>query len=180
MLLIWSVVLISLLCGLLQGSSGVKSIVGFKKCDQGYWGIYALFIIYISLMAVLGSWVVISEQKAKKAAGWEFSEHEVQWSLKKILLAHLISLLIGFSSAIAGIGGGTLLNPVLTSWGYLPRATSSSVMLLIFTSKLVTAFLFILSGQLLYDYVLFIGAFVILAVLLAMFSLSNYVKNSGR
>ena len=61
MLLIWSVVLVSLLSGLLQGAKGVDSIAGFEKCDGGYWAIFVIFIVYIAVTAVIGSIIVLKE-----------------------------------------------------------------------------------------------------------------------
>ena len=178
--IIIAVLFSSLAVTFLRGGKNFKSVIGVKKCDPTDWTIFGVYVAIILLFSIISAVVVYSEQKEKLQAGWKFSKYEKNFDLKFIVLGNFFGILMGFVSANVGIGGGLMITPLLLSYDFLPTVVSYTGMYLVFANKLVSTTVFLLSGSIPVNYMLFIGLFLVFGVLVAEFKISKFVKNSGR
>ena len=147
-----STALIVVLYSLFKGTSSVKSIANLGKCDTGQYIAMGIVILLISGIIVISVWVVYKEQVVKKEKAYHYS-HEFEYNGKKIVFLVLFGIFVGFFAYLLGIGGGLFLFPMLTIIGLDPFVTSSTVMFLIFLSKIVATLLSITSGYLNFGYI---------------------------
>lgn len=160
---------------LVKGTSSVQSIFGLGKCDWEQF--LAMAIVFLGVLAILivSIWVVYKEQKVKIAGGYQF-KHEFTYTGPKIAFLTFFGLFVGFFAYLLGIGGGLFLFPMLTIIKLDPFVTSSTVMFLIFLSKIVATILSITSGFLNFGYIGAASVVVVISVLIFLQTLDKFLK----
>lgn len=164
----------------LQGGRTLKSIIGAKKCDAKGWSVFAGYIIILIGISLMCTYLVKSEQNLKESSKWKFSEHEKQFSNKFLAMGNLIGLVIGMISSIIGIGGATLVIPVLMTFKFPPSVISYTSIYLVVNNKFVSALVAVVAEVLPVDYVLAVGGVVFLSVLIMEFQSQALIKKIGR
>ena len=160
---------------LVKGTSSVKSIFDLGKCDWGQFLAMAIIIIVVGIILGISIWVVYKEQKVKQEKGFHYS-HEFLYSGGKIAFLVFFGCFVGFFAYLLGIGGGLFLFPMLTIIGLDPFVTSSTVMFLIFLSKIVATALAITSGFLNFGYIIASSFVVVISVLAFLNTLDKILK----
>lgn len=160
---------------LVKGTSSVKSIFGLGKCDWPQFLAMGVVIIMITIILVISVWVVYGEQKVKKEKGYQY-EHEFEYNGAKIGFLVFFGLFVGFFAYLLGIGGGLFLFPMLTIIKLDPFVTSSTVMFLIFLSKIVATILSITSGFLNFGYIGASSVIIVISVLIFLNTLDKILK----
>jgi uncharacterized membrane protein YfcA len=177
---ILGILLLSLAVTVLRGGKGMESIIGAKKCTTKDWSIFCIYFLLVTLFAIAGSKLVSNEQKLKVEADWQASKYEKNFDKKFVILGNIFGALIGFVSANVGIGGGLMITPLLLSYDFLPQVVSFTGMYLVVANKLVSTTVFLLSGTLPLDYMMFIGMFLVVGVLIVEWKVGKIVKEKGR
>ena len=167
--------LIVVLYSLFKGTSSVKSIANLGKCDVGQFIAMGIVILLITGIIIISVWVVYKEQVVKKEKNYHF-EHEFEYNVKKIIFLVSFGIFVGFFAYLLGIGGGLFLFPALTLLGLDPFVTSSTVMFLIFLSKIVATILSITSGFLNFGYIGAASIIVVMSVLIFLNTLDKFLK----
>jgi uncharacterized membrane protein YfcA len=116
----------------------------------------------------------------KESSKWKFSEHEKQFSNKFLLMGNLVGLVVGTISSIIGIGGATLMIPVLMTFKFPPSVISYTSIYLVVNNKFVSALVAVVAEVLPVDYVLGVGGIVFLSVLIMEFESQALIKKIGR
>ena len=165
---------------LLRGGKGISSIVGAEKCTLLDWLIFLGYAVLSISFFSLSLFIVISESKARIKCNWVEHKDEVKLDKKLYLGGSLTSFFVGMLSVIVGIGGSLLTTPMLLSIGVLPEVISYTSMYLTTLSAIITTTVFVISGTMPIDFLLFIGFLVIIGVLLAEWQVSKLVKKMGR
>jgi uncharacterized membrane protein YfcA len=160
---------------LVKGTSSVSSIFNLDKCDWGQFLAMAIVIILIGGILGVSVWIVYQEQRVKKEKGYHY-EHEFLYSGGKIAFLVFFGCFVGFFAYLLGIGGGLFLFPMLTIIGLDPFVTSSTVMFLIFLSKIVATILSITSGYLNFGYIGAASIVVVISVLVFLNTLDKFLK----
>lgn len=160
---------------LVKGTSSVDSIFGLGKCDWPQFLAMALVIICIGIILAISVWVVYGEQKVKIAKNYQYP-HEFEYNGIKITFLIIFGLFVGFFAYLLGIGGGLFLFPALTIIKLDPYVTSSTVMFLIFLSKIVATALSITSGYLNFGYIGASSVVVVISVLIFLNTLDKVLK----
>jgi len=52
------------------GARGIKSVIGVARCTGVDWGIFAIYVVLLSCLPFYSYWIIMREQKEKKAIGW--------------------------------------------------------------------------------------------------------------
>ena len=164
----------------LRGGSSMPSIIGAKKCNSKDWAVFGGYLICIVLVSVLCSSVVKKEQKLKESCNWNYSKFEKKFSNKFLMSGNLIGFVTGFLSANIGIGGGTVLIPVMMSFGFLPSVISYTTSYLVVNNKFVASLVYFLTEEVPLDYLLIVGGIMFLSVLTMELKSKQLLKRIGR
>lgn len=181
MIMIFLTTLTSLIIIILRGGKQMGSLIGTEKC-----GIldFTLITLYVSLTAVfcaINYAIIQSEEDYKILAKWKEEKGEKKYSEDFICKSNIYGIFIGFISAIAGIGGGMILNPFLMSSVDLnPQVTSFTGMYIITLNKLISLIVFIYNGNIDLDYLLLLGILGALFVLIGEVFLGGYVRKNKK
>lgn len=145
---------------ILRGGNGVKSPVGINPCSSGDWVLFSVLGAGLLLFSYFGSAYVLQKQSRKHAL--EFSrKNEMLWDKKTVVKGWLFTIFVGAGSSISGLGGGSVMTPFLYSIEVMPRSASATSLLTIFFGRIVATILNYVSGVLPLNYLLFIGAFIL-------------------
>ena len=165
---------------LFEGSEKVPSLFGFKKCSNGFWFIFIIYIIIASYFILVAIKKVArkSEMKKKLISGYKT---EIAENLEKYpIRISLIGIFAGIVSCSCGIGGGTITNPVFIGMGMDPKESSSTSNFLIIVSCLASSFIFILAGQLKIGYGLILGSLCLSASFVGNYYILSYINKTGK
>lgn len=160
---------------LVKGTASVESIFSLGKCEWPQFLAMAVVFILIVVILAISVWVVYGEQRVKKEKNYHF-DHEFNYSGGKIVFLVSFGLLVGFFAYLLGIGGGLFLFPMLTLIKLDPFVTSSTVMFLIFLSKIVATILSITSGFLNFGYIGASSVIIVISVLVFLNTLDKVLK----
>lgn len=174
--LILTVLVISILAGLFRGGAGLKSIIGIKKCAAADWIVLAINILLLGSLPIYSYFVIMKEQKHKKEINWNANPTEIFLTNKTFSMTVIYSAFAGFMSSITGLGGGVILTPFLAFLNYSPVTISWTINIMVFLSKIAAVLQGILSGQILYSYVLFYGCLIALLTVIAENTLLKVIK----
>ena len=165
---------------LFEGSEKVPSIFGFKKCSNGFWFIFIIYIIIASYFIYVAIQKVQIKSEMKKKLIPNFKT-EVSENLEKhAIRTSLIGIFAGIVSCSCGVGGGTITNPVFISMGMEPKESSSTSNFLIIVSCLASSFIFILAGQLKIGYGLILGLLCLSASFIGNHYILSYINKTGK
>ena len=129
-----------------RGGKGLKSIINISKCDAVDWIVMAGYVVILSGLALLGIIVINKEQTLKQKSGWNFDQYDKKIEKSFLIKGNIIGLFTGIISSITGLGGGTILNPVLQSFEILPVVSTFCSMYLTFFNKIVSTFVDIIGN----------------------------------
>lgn len=164
----------------LRGGSSMPSIIGAKRCNSKDWAVFGGYLVCIILVSLLCSSVVRREQKLKDSCDWNFSKFEKKFSNKFLMSGNIIGFVTGFLSANIGIGGGTVLIPVMMSFGFLPSVISYTTSYLVVNNKFVASLVFFLTEVVPLDYLLIVGGIMFISVFIMEFKSKAILKKLGR
>ena len=142
----------------------MKSIIGSERCSDIDWIILAIYVFLLGVLALLGALFINQDEKLKEKGKWKFTEIDKKITKGFLYKGNFIGFMTGIIGSITGIGGGIILNPVLLSFKIIPQVTSFVSMYLTFCNKIVSGTVDMLSGEMPIDYMLFIGALLVVGV----------------
>jgi len=153
----------------------MKSIIDLKKCTWQDWATTAVYILICLIITGVSYLLLKSEGDERMEV---IGKHSLETENSVILV--FSSVIIGFLSSILGIGGATLLTPLLNYLGFAPSTNKATNVFLIFLSKATSVLVFIVLGVLQIDYFLIVGSISMICVMLAEWRLSIYINKMGR
>jgi uncharacterized membrane protein YfcA len=165
---------------LLKGGKQFESLIGLERCEPLEWVISFIYIMITMSLVLLSGWIVKREQTSRKKAGWAYEDDEVQLTTSTMIQLQFIALLVGVVATMIGIGGSTLMTPILLSYNYMPQVISKTVIYLIFLNKAVVVAVFLSSGVMPMDYLLILAAIFMICVGLSQWKLAEIIQNTGR
>ena len=146
--------IILILISLLKGSKQITSIVNIEVCSVLFWLIeFTYFPITILLVYIIAN-NIKKEYNYRKSINYRFLPSDIQWNNKNIVKYSFIGIITGILSGTLGIGGGSILVPLLLTFGIQPFiATSTSLMVVLFECISVS-FQSLFLGNLNFDYLI--------------------------
>lgn len=92
---------------LFKGPGNKESVVGLKRCDDGWWGLFAALFIFGFLMTAVAIFMQRQEYLTKKAINWTFSPDDYHYEgvMSAIpfaifgFISTFLAILCGFSPA---------------------------------------------------------------------------------
>jgi len=101
-----------------------------------YWGIYFIYIPFAFLVTYFTSNKIRKEYDYRKSIGYKYYEQDIKWNKTICLKFPVYGFFSGMLAGLLGIGGGTILGPLLLEIGLHPVvSTSTSNFLVLFTSS---------------------------------------------
>jgi uncharacterized membrane protein YfcA len=164
----------------LRGGKGLDSIIGVKKCDGLDWVIFIAYSLIVTIFIFIGNKVVLAEQRLKERCHWEYHPDEKIFNKAFITKGNFFGIITGIVASMVGIGGGMITNPILMSQDFIPQVVSFTGMYLIVMNKIVSSTVFILSGLMPIDYLLFTGVILAIGVVIVEWKVAQVVKKFGR
>lgn len=163
-----------------RGSKAKPSVFGVKPCSSSDWISQLIYIAACVLISRQSIKVVQHEQalKIKYAKGLASSDIELQGSTLTRLL--MFSFLGGWVSGALGLGGGSIFNPLLLSFGVPPKVASSTGMYMIIFSTGASTMTYIAAGKLEVSYGLWVGSFCVFGTIIGMSILNTCMHRLGR
>jgi uncharacterized membrane protein YfcA len=144
-----------------------------------YWIIFASFILLCITLALLTYVKVRTEQRNKRKddSTFNITSDKAATMINGIFL---ICFLGGIISGMLGVGGGIIMTPLMLEIGVSPKVASSSANFLLVFTSLASSILFILSGQVIWDYALFYTIFCTIASIIGSIYVNEYIKKTRR
>ena len=162
-----AMILLSVLVSLLRPGKTPTSLVGIKKCSAGDFLVLAGFAAMMAFLPFYAYKLIKSEQEHKDKIGWTKAKDEVYLDRNKFIFSNIWSGISGLISTLLGIGGGILLNPLMAILQYMPATASWTININALVGRFAAVIVHIIYGDLLYDYVLFCGVIIAVAVFLS-------------
>lgn len=173
-----AVIAISLLLGLFRGGQGFDSIVGIKKCSTEDWIVVAVYTLSLIAITFYSTVLIFQEQRHKQMIGWNLDPEEVHFTRKTFAATLTWSYITGILSTVTGLGAGTLLNPFFWWLKFQPVTASWTININSLLSKLAAVIIILLSGQMIWDYVLVFGGLIAVAIMISENLLLGIIKKT--
>jgi len=103
--------------------------------DALYWVLTIAALPWVLMISLIARRHLLQMYYAKKEAGFEYLETDVQWDEKATIRNPAICSIAGLCAGMFGIGGGIVKGPLMLEMGVLPPVTSAtSATMILFTS----------------------------------------------
>jgi uncharacterized membrane protein YfcA len=177
MLLIY---LYNVLASLIRGTAYFTSIASIEHCSSTYYFVTLGFFLFAILLTLIISIYLHKRTREKINVGYNFDDYDMIWKFWPSLLCSFGALVSGLSAGLLSVGGGMVMSPIMYRLGLRPQVVvPTSSMLFLLTSSLAVV-LQVISGQVLYDYALWVGAGALLGSALGILGIKKLVEKYER
>jgi hypothetical protein len=136
-MLIMAIYVLVFLVSMVKDSAYWDSILGISKCSGGYFLLIFVFSVVLVVITVLVANMLVKRTNLKKELGYDWDENDMLWSYKKVVVICLVSAAAGSGASILGIGGGSVIGPMMLAFKIRPEQTAAtSSFILLFTSSI--------------------------------------------
>jgi len=174
-----SLLIFNMLMALLKGTQKFTSILGFEYCSDGYWTLFSIGVIGCFLVFFFNKRLVRKASLIKKMIrlnnvdkGFEITDEAI-WKLAKS------SIVAGVVAGLLGMGGSTVMGPVLLSLGIDVQTVVATSGFFVVQTSLMALFQAILYGDIgflefmFFLVISFVGSYGISLILSALIKLTR-------
>lgn len=140
------------ICLLIRGGMGAKSIAHISECSAGFFAWIPLFILCMIVIGFMVATYVLRLHQWRVAEGYEFLPDDTMWTPKRMLKFMLLAIGAGTCSGTLGAGGGTTMGPLLLFLGVNGTVTSATGAVLVFYTSSIASLTYAMSGRTPEDY----------------------------
>lgn len=158
---------------LLSGNKNGQSIIHIERCGVGYWVISSL---QIPLAIAITAWVLHTQ---KRQSDQNLSHQEIATLIRQHIFPFM-AILAGFVGGVFGIGGGTLISPLLLQFGIPPEVTGATCAFIVFFSSTMSAFQYLLLGMKHTNTAAVFAVTCFVGSLIGLVAVQNAIKKHGR
>lgn len=130
----------------------IKESKFIPKCSFLYWMLFLIYLVITIFMDTLSYTHILKEFEYRKSISFPYDENDIIWTYKNFISVNIIATLSGFISGVIGIGGGTILGPILLSMGLYPIISTVTTNFLVLLTSSSTSFQFIILKSLNFEY----------------------------
>lgn len=105
----------SMAIAIIKGSKKVDSILGIQYCSSGYWGVFATGLLMCLVFSFMNRRLIRKVLRLKKLYNIEKEEGDFNITDESISKLSKASIVAGVLAGLLGMGGGTVMGPVLLS-----------------------------------------------------------------
>ena len=161
--------------------SGSIEEISFEKCGIIDWATVGIFFITMWIVVYYSVKTTKKEQELKTKYGHiNLVPSDLIFKGKVLRNVLILGFGGGWVAGALGLGGGVIFNPLLLSMGVPPKVSSATGMYLITFSKIVTTMLYVIFGQLLLDYGLWIAFWSSIGAIIGLKGANWYMKKFNR
>lgn len=142
--------LLIILSVLLVGLFGIRE--RYSNCSLEYWLLILGNVLCLGVMCVINSKYVIKQYENRRINNFNFVSSDIVWNRRNILLLGVLSSVAGVLSTWLGLGGSSLITPILYSFRMKPEVISVSIGVSTLFSSLISLLNFIFTGSYLYKW----------------------------
>ena len=140
-----------------------------------------MFLVVMGIVVWISVKIVAKDQRLKAEHKCKtLVDSDLRFEGKSLSIVLGLGFFGGWVAGALGLGGGTIYNPMLISLGVPPKTSSATGMYLIAFSTLSTSVLFIIFGQLLLDYGLWMGFWSCVGAMAGLKGANWYMKKFDR
>lgn len=168
-----------LLLTILKGGGDINPLN--LECGQAlYWALTVAAIPWVLMISFVARRHLLSMFYAKKEAGFEYLETDVQWDETATIRYPLICSTAGLCAGMFGIGGGIVKGPLMLEMGVLAPVTSATSATMILFTSAGASVSYLLFQQLNLHYGIVLFCLGLVFTMIGQIALSKVVKASGR
>ncbi len=134
------------------GGEGNASIIGVECGSTAYWLLWLSLFPFVILLTYLMARRARNRYVRKVQLGFPFLRGDVMWTTTSLIIYPFVSFSAGIAAGMIGVGGGTIMAPMLLDLGLLPGTTAATVAYMILFTSSCTTSQFLVHGMLQYDY----------------------------
>lgn len=124
----------------------------FKKCSLEYWLLIGGNVFSMILMSFINSKFINYQYKKRKENNFNFIPSDIKWNYKNIIILGSLSSIAGILSTWLGLGGSSLITPILYYFEMSPEIVSISIGVSTLFSSLISLLNYIFSGNYLLEW----------------------------
>jgi hypothetical protein len=129
---------------LFNGPGSSKSVIGIKRCDGAWWGIFATLFVFGGLMTAVAIMVNKHDFELKKQVDWTFTPCDYKFSFRSAISIAAFSFVSTFLGILCGYTPAFFYVPFLLTMNLQPDQTIQTNAVLAFYATLnSTAFNFL-------------------------------------
>lgn len=132
---------------LLRGSKSLDSVLGVDYCGFGYWFVYFLGLAGCGYAYYKAAEMINYNNEVKRRNNYQGDKNEFRVTPEIMKRVTPSSLLAGLLAGLLGLGGGTVMGPMLIQLGVGPQALASTAGFFVVQTSLVTLFQSVMSGD---------------------------------
>lgn len=170
----------SLTVNFLRGSKKSPSLLGAQKCGVLDWGIFALFVVVMFSLSLVGVCINKREQALKERCGHPILKCEVRFGGKQLTFLLVCAFFGGWISGALGLGGGSIFNPLMIALGVPPSVSTSTGMYMIMLSASASTVMYISYGRLDIEYACWLGFWTSFGILFGLRTIKRLVSKYQR
>ena len=142
--------LLIILSVLLVGIFGIRDL--YNNCSLEYWLLILGNVLCLGVICIINSKYVINQYENRRINNFNFISSDIVWNKRNILLLGCLSSVAGVLSTWLGLGGSSLITPILYSFRMKPEVISVSIGVSTLFSSLISLLNFIFTGSYLYKW----------------------------
>jgi len=153
---------------------------GVEQCSVEDWTSCAIFIVICIYLTIRSVKRMQYEQMLKIKHGEGLASSDIDLRGSNLIKLVVISFLGGWVSGALGLGGGSIFNPLLLSFGVPPPVSSATGMYMIIFSTGASTTTYVLNDMLNVPYGMFAAFWCIFGTVCGMIALDKFMKKIGR
>lgn len=169
----WNLFLIVLSVGLIA-LFGLRE--SFEQCSLEYWLMIGGNIMGMIILSFISGYYILQQYNSRKESKFPFTSSDISWNLSNILSLGCLSSISGVLSTWLGLGGSSLITPILYYYEMKPEVIGVSIGVSTLFSSLISLLNFMFSGNYMYDWGLALFLVSLVGSLVGIFLL-KYVIN---
>jgi uncharacterized membrane protein YfcA len=116
------------------------------KCSSGFIAAHVIYVVFMISMASGAAYYAVNKTKVLEAGRYQFDEGDIKWNYPRCALMFVGSLAAGVIVGLLGLGGGSILSPLLLALGVRPEISTISSSFVISISSLTASAQYFISG----------------------------------
>lgn len=169
-----------ILSAFIQGGKGFDSIAGIERCSALYWVYISIFTVLMIGINVRSGFYCEKHTRYRREIGYDFDEQDIQWSSRKVVFISVGGFVTGVLSGMLGLGGGSIMGPILLMLNVRPEVTAATAPLMVFFTSSISLTLYSAAGNLDEEYAVVLMAIALVGAVIGIFVIQKIVKRYQR
>jgi uncharacterized membrane protein YfcA len=176
LILLWIVLL---LLTFIIGGKGAKSLIGINCSQTVYYVLILLQFAWLFGFSTYYGLKILDERKRRDAVQYPWQPADIVWSESRLLSSARWCFAAGVVAGVIGIGGGSVLGPLMLTLGVDPRVSAATTATMIAMTASSLSVIYIIIGYIQWDYFLYSFFVCVSGAYIGKSHIDAYVKRTG-